>query len=71
MQHHYAKGSPQRAGLTAALETLQKKGPLEVPIVVGGKEVGSNPHPCWSNTTANTARETDQDSLDREASQPG
>ncbi|RDW94556.1 putative delta-1-pyrroline-5-carboxylate dehydrogenase [Coleophoma crateriformis] len=37
--HHYAKGSAQRAGLTAALESLQKKTPLDVPIVVGGKEI--------------------------------
>jgi len=37
--HHYAKGSAQREGLTAALERLQKKAPLEVPIVVGGQEI--------------------------------
>ncbi|KAN0117199.1 delta-1-pyrroline-5-carboxylate dehydrogenase 1 [Hyaloscypha variabilis] len=37
--HHYAKGSPQRAGLTAALERFKEKAPLEVPIVVGGKEI--------------------------------
>ncbi|KAL8387793.1 hypothetical protein RB595_009670 [Gaeumannomyces hyphopodioides] len=36
---HYAKGSAQREGLTAALEALKSKGPLEVPIVVGGKEI--------------------------------
>ncbi|KAL1843014.1 hypothetical protein VTJ49DRAFT_3328 [Mycothermus thermophilus] len=39
---HYAKGSPQRAGLTSALEALQKKGPLEVPLVVGGREIKSS-----------------------------
>jgi len=39
MKNHYSKGSDQRAGLTAAIETLQKKGTLEVPLVVGGKEV--------------------------------
>jgi 1-pyrroline-5-carboxylate dehydrogenase len=38
-QHHYAKGSAQREGLTAALEALQKKAPLDVPIVIGGKAV--------------------------------
>ena len=38
-QHHYAKGSAQREGLTAALDGFQKRGPLEVPIVVGGKRV--------------------------------
>ncbi|KAE8452365.1 hypothetical protein EG329_001065 [Mollisiaceae sp. DMI_Dod_QoI] len=37
--HHYAKGSAQREGLTAALEGFQKKAPIEVPIVVGGKEL--------------------------------
>ncbi|KXX80110.1 Delta-1-pyrroline-5-carboxylate dehydrogenase, mitochondrial [Madurella mycetomatis] len=37
--HHYAKGSAQRAGLTAAIESLQKKGALEVPLVIGGKEI--------------------------------
>ncbi|KAH6845247.1 Aldehyde/histidinol dehydrogenase [Chaetomium sp. MPI-CAGE-AT-0009] len=36
---HYAKNSPQRAGLTSAIESLQKKGTLEVPLVVGGKEI--------------------------------
>lgn len=38
-QHHYAKGSAQREQLTSALESFQKKAPLQVPIVVGGKEV--------------------------------
>jgi hypothetical protein len=38
-QHHYSKGSAQREQLTAALESFQKKSPLQVPIVVGGKEV--------------------------------
>ncbi|KAI1858981.1 uncharacterized protein JN550_012243 [Neoarthrinium moseri] len=37
--HHYAKGSSQRQGLTAAVESLQSKLPLQVPLVVGGKEV--------------------------------
>ncbi|TAQ87113.1 hypothetical protein B7494_g4556 [Chlorociboria aeruginascens] len=37
--HHFAKGSAQRESLTAALEVFQKKAPLEVPIVVGGKEI--------------------------------
>lgn len=38
---HYVKGSQQREGLTAAIEKLQKKLPVEVPVVVGGKEVCS------------------------------
>ncbi|KUJ07962.1 delta-1-pyrroline-5-carboxylate dehydrogenase 1 [Mollisia scopiformis] len=37
--HHYAKESAQREGLTAALEGFQKKAPLEVPLVIGGKEL--------------------------------
>ncbi|KAK4181680.1 Aldehyde/histidinol dehydrogenase [Triangularia setosa] len=37
--YHYAKGSAQRDGLTAAVEALQKKGPLQVPLVIGGKEI--------------------------------
>ena len=42
-QHYYAKGSAQREGLTAALDGFQKKAPLDVPIVVGGKEVNLCP----------------------------
>ncbi|KAG5983582.1 hypothetical protein E4U43_006258, partial [Claviceps pusilla] len=37
--HHYAKGSAQRQNLTAAIENYQKKIPIEVPLVVGGKEI--------------------------------
>ncbi|TVY16678.1 Mitochondrial Delta-1-pyrroline-5-carboxylate dehydrogenase [Lachnellula arida] len=37
--HHYTKGSTQREGLTAALGRLQQKVPLEVPVVVGGKQI--------------------------------
>ncbi|KAK5987389.1 L-glutamate gamma-semialdehyde dehydrogenase [Cladobotryum mycophilum] len=37
--HHYVKGSEQRQGLTAAIEKLQKQLPLQVPVVVGGKEI--------------------------------
>ncbi|OAA49313.1 delta 1-pyrroline-5-carboxylate dehydrogenase [Metarhizium rileyi] len=40
--HHYAKGSAQRQGLTAAIESFQKKIPIEVPVVVGGKEIKSS-----------------------------
>ncbi|PHH87108.1 hypothetical protein CDD83_9295 [Cordyceps sp. RAO-2017] len=36
---HYAKGSAQRQGLTAAIEKLQQRLPLEVPVVVGGAEI--------------------------------
>ncbi|KAI1503160.1 delta-1-pyrroline-5-carboxylate dehydrogenase 1 [Biscogniauxia marginata] len=37
--HHYAKGSSQREGLFAAVDALLKKGPVEVPLVIGGKEI--------------------------------
>ncbi|KAK1769884.1 Aldehyde/histidinol dehydrogenase [Phialemonium atrogriseum] len=54
--HHYAKGSAQREGLTAAIEALQRKGPLEVPLVIAGKEVktsstGTQVNPADHNTT--------------------
>ncbi|KAK1837268.1 Aldehyde/histidinol dehydrogenase [Podospora conica] len=39
---HYAKESPQRAGLTSALKSLQNKGTLKVPLVIGGKEITSS-----------------------------
>jgi hypothetical protein len=38
-QHHYARGSAQREQLAAALESFREKTPLQIPIVVGGKEV--------------------------------
>lgn len=49
--HHYAKGSAQRAGLTAAVEKLQNKLPLEVPIVIGGKEVRTKSSHAQTPTT--------------------
>ncbi|KAI9811919.1 MAG: 1-pyrroline-5-carboxylate dehydrogenase [Thelocarpon impressellum] len=36
---HYATGSAEREKLTAAVAALKKRAPLQVPIVVGGKEV--------------------------------
>ncbi|KAK7423350.1 1-pyrroline-5-carboxylate dehydrogenase [Neonectria punicea] len=36
---HFVKNSKEREGLTAAIERLQKKLPLEVPVVIGGKEI--------------------------------
>ncbi|KAL9116665.1 MAG: hypothetical protein Q9187_006808 [Circinaria calcarea] len=38
---HYAKGSLDRKALESALEQLKKKAPLEVPAVIGGKEIKS------------------------------
>ncbi|MCJ1245062.1 1-pyrroline-5-carboxylate dehydrogenase, partial [Trapelia coarctata] len=37
----YPKGSPDRQALEAALQALKNKAPLEVPAVVGGKEIKS------------------------------
>ncbi|CAK7224831.1 1-pyrroline-5-carboxylate dehydrogenase [Sporothrix bragantina] len=37
--HFYAKGSEQRANLTAAVEKLKASGPIDVPLVIGGKEI--------------------------------
>ncbi|KAB5579929.1 Aldehyde/histidinol dehydrogenase [Coniochaeta sp. 2T2.1] len=37
--HHYAPGSSQREGLTSALEAFRNRGPLSVPLVIGGKEI--------------------------------
>ena len=36
---HYAKDSPDRAGLASALEALKKQGPLDVPVVISGKHI--------------------------------
>ncbi|KAI3397837.1 hypothetical protein diail_10238 [Diaporthe ilicicola] len=37
--HHYAKGSSQREGLLATVQKVKGKGTVNVPIVVGGKEI--------------------------------
>jgi 1-pyrroline-5-carboxylate dehydrogenase len=39
---HYEKGSSSREGLAAAVAALQKRLPLEVPVVVSGKEIKTN-----------------------------
>jgi 1-pyrroline-5-carboxylate dehydrogenase len=36
---HYTKGSPDREGLISAVEALQKKTPLEVPLFISGKSI--------------------------------
>ena len=36
---HYAKGSPDRDGLAAAVAALQKRAPIEIPLVVSGKSI--------------------------------
>ncbi|KAI1209410.1 delta-1-pyrroline-5-carboxylate dehydrogenase 1 [Annulohypoxylon truncatum] len=40
--HTYAKGSAQREGLLATIAAQQKKGTIEIPLVIGGKEVKSS-----------------------------
>ena len=36
---HYAKGSPDREGLSSALSAFGKKAPIDIPLVIGGKSV--------------------------------
>lgn len=45
IKHHYAKGSAQREGLLSTVQKVKSKGAVNVPIVVGGKEVSTSaPH---------------------------
>ncbi|KAI3318400.1 hypothetical protein HD806DRAFT_315338 [Xylariaceae sp. AK1471] len=37
--HHYTKNSAQREGLYSAVDRYRSRSAIEVPIVVGGKEV--------------------------------
>lgn len=39
--HNYSIGSPERAGIDAALEKMQSQMPFDVPCVVNGKEIRS------------------------------
>lgn len=39
LKKHYAPGSPDRKGLEDALARTKKAAPLQVPLIVGGKEV--------------------------------
>lgn len=41
LQKHYAKGSPEREHLAAAVAAFKKNAPLEIPLVVGGKSVST------------------------------
>ncbi|KIX08096.1 1-pyrroline-5-carboxylate dehydrogenase [Rhinocladiella mackenziei CBS 650.93] len=36
---HYGKGSPDREGLASAVAALQKKAPLDIPLVVSGQPI--------------------------------
>jgi 1-pyrroline-5-carboxylate dehydrogenase len=49
---HYAKGSPDREALTAALAALTKKAPLEVPVVISGKNVKTSSILTQSNPSS-------------------
>ncbi|KAL2288243.1 hypothetical protein FJTKL_04316 [Diaporthe vaccinii] len=40
--HHYAKGSSQREGLLSTVQKVKSNGTVNVPIVVGGKEVSTS-----------------------------
>lgn len=42
-QRHYAKGSPDRLALEAALQKFEREIPVKIPAVVGGKEVSITP----------------------------
>jgi 1-pyrroline-5-carboxylate dehydrogenase len=50
--HHYAKDSEQRKGLVSALEDLQSRLPLEVPLVIAGEKVTSTKIATQSNPSA-------------------
>ncbi|KAI9844209.1 MAG: 1-pyrroline-5-carboxylate dehydrogenase [Sclerophora amabilis] len=51
---HYAKGSPDREKLSAALEAFQKKAPIEVPLVVGGQELKTSKVLTQNNPSAHS-----------------
>jgi 1-pyrroline-5-carboxylate dehydrogenase len=40
-KQHFAKGSAERDALSAAVKVFKQKAPLQIPAVVGGKEVGA------------------------------
>ena len=50
--HHYEKGSRSREALAAAVAALQKKAPLEVPVVISGKEIKSSNIQTQKNPSA-------------------
>ena len=51
---HYTKGSPEREALAAAVEALQRKGPLEVPMVISGKHVKSSTTSSQKNPSSHS-----------------
>lgn len=40
--HHYTKGSAQRQALLSAVAAQQDKGTIDIPLIIGGKEVKSS-----------------------------
>ncbi|KXJ91774.1 Aldehyde/histidinol dehydrogenase [Microdochium bolleyi] len=53
--HHYNKGSEQRAGLLSAVESMVSRGPVEVPLYVGGKEVKTSQTATQKNPSDHSA----------------
>jgi 1-pyrroline-5-carboxylate dehydrogenase len=51
----YAKGSPDREGLAAAVAAFQKKVPLEIPLVVEGKSIKTSSILTQNNPSSHSA----------------
>ena len=49
---HYEKGSPAREGLAAAVAALKEKAPLQVPVVISGKNIKSSSVQTQSNPSS-------------------
>ncbi|KAI1639221.1 Aldehyde/histidinol dehydrogenase [Biscogniauxia mediterranea] len=57
--HHYAKGSSQRAGLLSAVDALRKKGAVDVPLVIGGKEIKTSQRASQYNPSDHAVKVAD------------
>ncbi|KAI5921457.1 Aldehyde/histidinol dehydrogenase [Camillea tinctor] len=57
--HHYAKGSSQRIGLLGAVDALQKKGAVDVPLVIGGKEIKTSNRASQYNPSNHSVKVAD------------
>lgn len=51
---HYGKGSPDREGLAAAISALQKKAPIEVPVVINGKSIKTSSVQTQTNPSSHS-----------------
>ncbi|KKA20930.1 1-pyrroline-5-carboxylate dehydrogenase [Rasamsonia emersonii CBS 393.64] len=63
---HYAPGSPDRKGLQDALARVKQAAPLNIPLVIGGKEVKSSgtltqPNPSTRSPLATYSNATKED----------